>query len=83
MPFFKRKKKKKLKQENDAKILADFLGTTQDITKEYLQNSSRAGEIEHYILDRCEQMIGKTKQLGVMKDEYYDVVGFLNDIQTV
>lgn len=83
MAFFKRRKKKKQKQEKEAQILADFLGTTQDVTKEYLQNSIRAGDLEHHILDRCEQMIEKTKQLGTLKDEYYDVVGFLNDIQAV
>lgn len=83
MPILKKRRKEKAKQGKDIGILADFLGTTQDDTVDYLQKSVDPRELEHYILDRCEQMIENTKQLDVVKDEYYDVVGCLNDLQAI
>lgn len=40
-------------------------------------------QVEHYILDKCELIIDNARVLDEKKEEYYEVMDYLKDLQTI
>ncbi len=75
--WFRNRRKKKNK---DKQILEEFLG---EPPKEILSENGnyRNIETEGYLLGRLEDLLDEIKSLNEAKDEYYEVVDYINDIQ--
>ena len=74
MGFFKRWRKEKKLEERFDKLDQDVLLETD---KKNLQ------KVEHYVIERLEQMIEATKEMEEEKAEYRVVTAYLNDIQII
>ena len=78
MGFFKRKKKKK--PEPGRNYQAHLKPQADEISQEALRNRKN---IQHYIINCCEQIIEAKKELEEEKAEYRMVTDYLNDIQVL
>lgn len=78
MGLFKRKRRKKL--ENIQSLQEKLPSTVEGIAEEDLNDGSK---VQHYILERCEQIIETAKELEEERAEYKIVTEYLNDIQTI
>lgn len=75
MGFFKRRKKKKKTEENGS-----FLESEADM-KPSKPDLSDKKQVQHFVLECCEQIIEATKEIEEEKSEYRIVTEYLNDIQ--
>lgn len=78
MGFFKRRKKKK--PEPGRNYQAHLKPRADEISQEALRNRKN---IQHYIINCCEQIIEAKKELEEEKAEYRMVTDYLNDIQVL
>ncbi|SDB19370.1 hypothetical protein [Eubacterium oxidoreducens] len=78
--IFNRRKEKKEEQ-----ILADFLGMNPDDSQTFarMKLDMTPEQVEHYILDKCELIIDNARVLDEKKEEYYEVMDYLKDLQTI
>ena len=74
MFFFKRRKKEKTLENK-------FDELNEGILNE--KDRENPHKVEHYVIERLEQMIETTKEIEDEKAEYKVVTSYLNDIQTL
>ena len=74
MFFFKRRRKEK-----------SFEKKFEELNGEVLTEKDKGNpqKVEHYVIERLEQMIGVTKEIEDERSEYRIVTSYLNDIQTI
>ncbi len=78
MGLFKRKKKKQ--QEMEVDLQESMQSAIEGISEVDLNDGNK---VQHYILDRCQQIIEAARELEEEKAEYKIVTEYLNDIQTI
>ena len=82
MKLFKKNRRQKKETKREEAVLVDFLGMEKGTSGviEYTEKESSPESIEHYMLDRCETIIKTARVLDETKEEYYEVLDFINDI---
>ena len=81
MGLFKRIREKRKQKIKEARVLEEFLG--EKPYEDVLISGGRQTETEEYILGRLEKLLDEIKTMNGVRDEYYEVVDYINDIHTL
>ena len=74
MLFFKRRKKEKTLEKKFDEMNASILSE---------QDKMNPKKVEHYVIERLEQIIEATKEINEEKAEYKMITAYVNDIHTI
>ena len=83
MGLFRRFREKRKQKKKEEKILEEFLGEKSYEDAGLSGYSHIQGETEEYILGRLEKLLEEIKSMNEVKDEYYEVVDYVNDIRMI
>ena len=81
MGLFSRIRERRKQRAREARVLEEFLG--EKPYEDVLISGGRQTQTEEYILGRLEKLLDKIKAMNEVKDEYYEVVDYINDIDTL